>query len=248
MCQSKTPSGSPLRFSWLLTIFILLPAAIGTTADTVMNPADQLRMLQDKISVMEQQLQRLRDREDIENLISAYGYYLDKALWDQVADLFTADGAIEISRRGVYVGKQRIRESLELYGPQGLQQQHLHNHIQLQPLISIADDGETAWSRHRALSQLGTFGRDGIWSGGIYENEYVKEDGIWKFRSDHIYSTFFSFYEDGFVGGRPAPLPSADLPPDLPATEDYASYPDVYLPAYHFKHPVTGRAIRSNGQ
>ena len=34
-----------------------------------------------------------------------YGYYLDRAMWDQVADLFAADGTIEIGLRGVYVGK-----------------------------------------------------------------------------------------------------------------------------------------------
>ena len=224
----------------------LLLGCLGLSSLAAAEPAAeaaQLDTLRLQVAGLEQRVQRLQDVEAIEILISAYGYYLDKALWDQVTDLFTENGSIEISQRGVYQGKARILASMDLYGPQGLRQQYLHNHIQLQPLITISEDGLMAWSRHRAISQLGTFGRDGVLGGGIYENEYVKENGVWKFKKDHVYTTFFSMYEDGFTGGRPAPKPSEDIPPDLPTTETYAAFPDVYLPVFHYRHPVTGRAI-----
>jgi hypothetical protein len=207
--------------------------------------APEIALLQENISLMEQRVERLRDREAIENLINIYGYYLDKALWDQVADLFAEDASIEISQRGVYVGKQSIRASLQLYGPQGLEHAHLHNHIQLQPVITIAPDGKTAWSRHRAFSQLGQHEGTAIWHGGGYENEYVNENGVWKFMKDHVYTTFFSNYGKGWVNGaRGAAQPSDSIPPDLPATEFYEALPEVYLPAFHYRHPVTGREIK----
>jgi hypothetical protein len=54
----------------------------------------------------------LRDEQQIENLIKVYGYYLDRRMWDHVADLFADDGTIEMDLRGVYEGRQRIREFL----------------------------------------------------------------------------------------------------------------------------------------
>lgn len=204
----------------------------------------ELAALKETVAKMERRVERLRDVEEIENLISAYGYYLDKALWDHVADLFAENGEIEISMRGVYVGKASIRRSLELYGPHGLEHGHLHNHIQLQPVIHVAPDGKTAWSRHRALSQLGTYGQMGVWGGGVYENVYVKEDGVWKFQRDQIFTTFFAPYDKGWVAGaRPTPKASDKIPPDGPPTVVYEALPDVYLPPFHYKNPVTGKDI-----
>lgn len=245
------PIKTMYRYPYLLGVILLL-LALGTpvsrSADDKIVMDKEITNLRDRVTEMEQRVQRLKDREAIENLISVYGYYLDKNLWDQLTDLFTEDGTIEISQRGVYVGKKRIRESLELYGPQGLPHGYLHNHIQLQPVIHIAANGKTAWSRHRAVSQLGSLGKDGLTHGGVYENEYRKENGVWKISNDHVYTTFFAVYGKGLIAGaRGAAMPSETIPPDLPATEVYEAFPGVYLPPFHYRHPVTGRDIKWEG-
>ncbi len=205
---------------------------------------ESLAALEATAAALEQRIVRLEDEDQIEKLIDAYGYYLDKQQWDQLTDLFDEDGTMEISLRGVYVGKPSIRRALELFGPQNIEPGHLHNHIQLQPIITLSADGAHAWSRSRALSELGTYGRIGVWGDGVYANEYVKRNGIWRIARDHIYTTFFVGYEHGWKeGARPAPGVSSKIPPDRPPTEHYQSFPGEFVPPFHFPHPVTGAPI-----
>jgi len=235
---------SVLSTAVILIVLLSLSVQVSLSANDSGVTHQEIVILKERIAQMSNRIQMLKDREEVEDLISIYGYYLDKNLWDQVADLFTDDGTIEISQRGVYVGRKRIRESLELYGTQNLPPEHLHNHVQAQPVIHIAVDGKTAWSRHRAISQLGSFGKDGLTHGGVYENEYSKENGIWKIKKDHVYTTFFAVYGKGIIAGaRGAAMPSEAIPPDLPPTEIYQAFPGVYLPPFHYKHPVTGKDI-----
>lgn len=195
--------------------------------------------LANALAALEQRVLLLHDAAQIENLVSAYGYYLDKQQWDALARLFSEDATMEISQRGVYVGRRSIRKALELFGPQGIERGRVHNHMQLQPVIHVAPDRRRAWVRSRALSQLGIYQSGGLWHGGVYENELVNEDGLWRFRTDHVYTTYFAHYEQGWMtGARPTPKPSDKLPPDRPATETYESFPEVYVPPYHYAHRV----------
>lgn len=215
-------------------------AAVGAWSGEGPEPAAD----QPALAALERRILRLEDAAAIENLIGAYGYFLDKQQWDRLTDLFAADGSMEISLRGVYVGRQSIRRALELFGPQGMQPGCLHNHLQLQPVIHVAADGGRAWARSRAFSQLGTYRGTALWHGGVYECEFVKIAGTWKYRRDHVYTTYFADYERGWaLGARAAPKPSATIPPDLPPTEQYDVFPGRYVPPFHYWHPVTGARI-----
>ena len=59
----------------------------------------------------------LKDQQEIENLQRIYGFYYDRACWDQMADLFSAKGTIEFAQQGVYVGRKRVRQFLGTLGP-----------------------------------------------------------------------------------------------------------------------------------
>jgi hypothetical protein len=204
----------------------------------------ELVELEKSAAQLQRRTTRLEDVNAVERLISVYGYYLAKQQWDDLADLFVADGSMEISLRGVYVGRKSIRRALELFGPQNIEFGHLHNHIQLQPVIRLSADGTHAWSRSRALSQIATFQRVGVWGDGIYANEYVKVNGVWRIAKDHVYTTFFSTYDHGWLDGAGgAPKASTKIPPDRPPTELYDSYPGEFVPPFDYKHPVTGADI-----
>jgi hypothetical protein len=195
------------------------------------------------IAALAGRIRLLQDTEEIENLISMYGYYLDKQQWDLLTDLFVEDSTMEISQRGIYIGKKGVRRAWELFGPQNIERNHLHNHIQMQPVIHVAPDGLHAWVRSRALSQLGTFGSTGIWGDSVYENELVKEAGVWKFKKDHLYTTFFAPYDTGWaMGARATPKASDKIPPDRPPSELYESFPEIYIPPFHYRNPATDQA------
>lgn len=230
-----------------MTLTALFATTYGVAADDANQDIDQaIASLQSTVGDLQRRVVLLQDTDAIENLVSIYGYYLDKQQWDQFTDLFTDDATMEISERGVYVGKPSIRKALELFGPQNILTGHVHNHMQFQPVIHIDADGKTAHIRNRAFSQLGTFGRNGVWMGGIYENVYVKQDGVWKIQKDHVYTTYFADYDQGWMKGpRGTAQPSPDIPPDRPATEDYDAYPGVYIPPFSYKHPVTGQDIQA---
>ena len=183
----------------------------------------------------------LRDAQDVENLQRIYGYYLDRAKWDQLADLFADDGTIEMGQRGVYVGKRRIREFLNLLGPEGLTYGWMNDHIQLQPVVHVSADGRTARMRSRELAMTGHYQQSGKWSEGTYEDTFVNQGGVWKIKSLHFYPTFISDYDKGWAkDAEPAPGESTTLPPDRPPTEVYAIYPKAFVPPFDYRNPVTG--------
>ena len=218
--------------------------ADGPPAAVISSEDPKVAEIASSAAALATNLARLRDLRQIENLIGAYGYYLDKQVWDSLAELFAEDATMEISQRGIYVGRASIRKALALFGPQGIEGGHVHNHLQLQPLIHVAADGMRAWARSRAFSQLGTYAGNSIWHGGVYENEFVKEHGVWKFKTDHVYTTYFADYERGWMNGpRAAAKVSDKIPPDRPPSEIYEAFPGVYLPPFHYRHPVTGAAL-----
>jgi hypothetical protein len=193
-------------------------------------------------------LARLEDARAIEYLHNAFGYYFDRWQWDEVADLFAANGSIELAQRGVYAGKARVRKFLDLFGAPGLHQRELFDHLQYQPVVHVAADGLTARARVREFAMEGRYQGDASISGGIYENEYVKEGGVWKIRNLHLYTTFVADLERGWSGGpRPAAGAATTLPPDAPPTLRYAGFPIFYQQPIHYPNPVTGLAVKPVG-
>jgi hypothetical protein len=203
----------------------------------------QISALGARVAALEQRKERVEDVNAIERLQAAYGYYVDRALWDDVASLFADDGTIEIGLDGVYVGKARVREYLHALGGgrQGLVDGELNEHLQVMPVISVAADGLTAKARWRAIVLTGELGRDAFWGEGPYENEYVKDDGIWKIQTLHWYQALYVPYEGGWQTNPDptgAKFVSATLPPDRPPSVEYKTWPDTYVPPFSFANPV----------
>ncbi len=196
-------------------------------------------------------VERLEGVRAIKTLQRAFAYYVDRGLWSEAADLFADDGTFEIGVDGVYVGTERIAEYLRrLYGGQeGLIYGQLNEWVTLQPAITMADDATSATARWRDLGMLGQYKEHAEWRDGIYENAYVREDGVWKIKSLHLYVNFVAPYAQGWARlgegeGLARSRASIDFPPDMPPTHDLPSFPAVQIPPFAAPHPVTGRQVQ----
>ncbi len=223
---------------------VLAPAGLPASAAASSSP----EMLSRRLADLALRAHRLNDEDDVENLQHIYGYYVDRKMWDDVADLFADDATMELGRQGVYAGKASIRRALDQFGPQGLREGELNDHLQLQTIVHVSPDGRTAKARGVELTMSGLNGTGGQWGEGIFENEFVKQRGIWKIKALHYYPRLLTDYDKGWAkDAQPAPGPSKDFPPDRPPTEVYEIFPKFFIPRFHFANPVTGLATQYPG-
>ena len=216
-----------------------LPALAA--ASTVSKPAD----LEARLAALEARVQTQEDIEAINKLTRAYGYYVDKQLWNEVADTFSNDAVVEIAGRGVYKGRKGVEDLFQCSmggGEIGLKPGGLFNHMILQGIVDVDAGGKTAKARWRAFVQIASYQKFALWSEGTYENTYVKEDGVWKIRGMHFYSTYYTPFDQGWAKfSMPNNGPSKTCPPAAPQSVQYDVFPGHYVPPFHYPNPVTGR-------
>lgn len=197
---------------------------------------------------IENRLGLIEDREAIERIQYQYGFYLDNRMWDEVAALFSDESpSIEIGQRGNYIGKERVHRFLRDVlggGRWGLLKDEIINHIQLQLVTTIADDRLTAKCRSRALVQGNSPPGSGkmLLSEGLYENDYVKEAGIWKIKRIWWVPTYYfevAGFENAVFDSGPE---NKDFPPDHPSSPRDEALGRRFLP-FHYAHPFTGEAV-----
>jgi hypothetical protein len=207
-----------------------------------------LEELEAKVKALEDKVRTLEDIEEIKKLQRIYGYYLDNYMYDEIIDLFSDD--TESAKLGdVYLGKEGVKR---LFKGMLTKTEHtsgrLAGHSQLQGIVNVDPGGKTAKGRWRCLYYLATpiEGKlRAIWGHGHYENEYIKEDGKWKFKKFQFFLTFRTPYEDGWVktpvvGIAPPEMVPEEMKPDKPRT-GIKPYPSGDTVPFHYKHPITGK-------
>ncbi|WP_126173930.1 nuclear transport factor 2 family protein [Altericroceibacterium xinjiangense] len=196
----------------------------------------ELSALRVRTEQLEQRAQSAEDYRDLVNLQGAYGYYVDKGLWDRAADLFAADGTLEIAGRGIYVGRDRVRAYLTRLPGYGYGK--LFNHMQLQPVLHIDSGAGTAKGRWRSLIMFGSLGGIARWGEATYENAYVREQDTWRIAKLHGVINFYCEYDEGWHRGGIPLLRSVDgLEPDLPPSFEYEAYPEPVIAPFHYDEP-----------
>ena len=139
-----------------------------------------------KKPTVEQRLRLLEDKEEIRELLVAYGRDFDKRDFTAYAGLFAKDGVWMGGGDGAhaYTGPEAIREFVtKTFPPSSFPGSF---HIMSSPDIRI--DGEntaTAWSRWTYVV-IGLHGEPAPFAAGHYEDTLVREDGVWKFKKRQV--------------------------------------------------------------
>ena len=113
--------------------------------------------VEQRLAALEHRVGELEDVNAIRRLHWAYGYYIDFNRPEEVADLFAEDGVV-VFLSGEYVGKAGV---MRLYGD-WIQQRFtggrpgpvdglLLDHFQMQDIITVAPDRQTAKGRFRGM-------------------------------------------------------------------------------------------------
>jgi hypothetical protein len=206
------------------------------------------------IEELQKRIQRLEDIKQIERLQRIYGYYQDYEEWEKVVDLFSDSAeSVEECDYGVYKGKDSIRRYYLDLIKGGKDAKHRVGYMsiamQIQGVVTVDQDGVNAKGRWygffveaRPTLSLHEGELRQLWAHGIYENEYVKENGKWMFKKLHFFLNFRTPYEDGWlktpVVGHNGP--SQEVPPDAHPTSFFPYPSGVHFPV-HFSHPITGK-------
>jgi len=244
-----------------------------------MTTPEQLQALQKTVEQLTHKVGILEDTHAIRRLQHAYGYYIDKCLYNETVDLFADDGEVRFMG-GRFKGKEGVKR---LYigrfqknftkGKNGPVYGFLLDHPQLQDIIDVAPDRKTAKARARSFMQAGSHesrrareaqldkvAQEAMaaaggelprqwWEGGIYENEYVNEGGIWKFKVLNYRPVWHGTVEKGWAYTPPEYVKffSATYPQDPGGPDELITnpppvlWPDTDVVPFHYPHPVTGK-------
>ncbi len=199
------------------------------------------------LATLQARIDTLNDEDRIRNLQAAYGYYADRKMWDDVADLFTKDSVVEISGQGIWRGPTGVRRWLETIGTAGLKHGQLNDRLQNDLTVTITPGGNEAFARGIELGMLGEADQEkGWWEVATFRNRFVKEDGVWKLRELRRVVVMKTDIFQGWGKSRLVDaMPTSANAPDAPIAK--ADAPLLAMPAFLGVHPVTGKAVKAAG-
>jgi hypothetical protein len=224
---------------------------MGMTTD------EEIASLRNQVAELTHRMGVIEDIQAIRTLHFKYGYYMDKWLFPEIVDLFAEDGEIYFLN-GIFKGKQGVRRMFgDGFGISGPSYGVLTDHLHLQDIVDVAPDRMTAKGRFRCFLMGGihesrtepTAIPSQFWEGGVYENLYIKENGIWKIKLLNYNLAWQAEYEKGWAHSAVKLLmvspftktyPDDPRGPDALKTEPFRFWPDNFLVPFHYPHPVAG--------
>ena len=162
-------------------------------------------MASDRTTDLSAVVQELRDRichlEDIEALRNLKAEYAaacdDNYDPDRLAALFAEDATWESEGMGRYEGREAIREFFR-----GISGHFVFAlHYGLNPQIEVAgDEARARWYLFMPCT-VGDTGK-AMWRAGLDEEEYVRIQGKWMYKSKKSAPLFHTTFEDGWAKQR----------------------------------------------
>jgi hypothetical protein len=155
-------------------------------------------------------VERAESLRAVKTLQSTYAQYAQFGLWNEMGALFADKGVLETGDDRVQ-GSRAIAGFLTRHyggGRQGLASGAVHTELTASPVVNLSVDGKTAKGRWDTMVLMGDGKGGASIEGGILENDYVREGGVWKIAHLHSYPQYAGPYETGWtnVGGKDLPI------------------------------------------
>ncbi|KAJ0116667.1 hypothetical protein J7T55_009817 [Diaporthe amygdali] len=228
-----------------------------------------LAELKKQVAALQKEVSRFQDEAEVRKTHFKYGYYLDKCLYNEVVDMFADHPDTYVEFLGSrYRGKAGVKRLYQgrfqntfVKGRNGPVHGFLLDHIMMQDVVDVDSTGTHAWCRMRALMQAGTHdsvnethprGHVQWWEGGLYENEYLKENGVWKLFRYRYFPFWHAEFESGWSHTKKnyIPWPTKTYPEDPLGPDEILEqkmlWPDTRVIPFHYPHPVTGKKINED--
>ena len=213
------------------------------------------------LAALSDRVGQLEDTNAIRKLHYSYGYYIDFCQYDEVVQLFARNGVV-VFLSGEYRGHDGVARLYKSWfqeyftkGRPGPEYGFLLDHFQMQDIITVAPDRNSAKGRFRALLMGGMhesreYRPEGLpqqfYEAGIYENDYVREDGVWKIKRLDYAVQWQADYEKGWahtvahLQPQTVTYPENPLGPDILLPEARQTWPQRSPMPMHYAHPVVG--------
>ena len=159
---------------------------------------DSQQHLAEALVELQKRVRHLEDVDALRNLKAEYAAACDDNYdADRLAALFVEDATWESEGMGRYQGREAIREFFR-----GISGHFVFAlHYGLNPQIEV--DGDTARARWYLFMPC-TVGDTGeaVWRAGLDEEEYVRVEGRWMYRSKKSAPIFHTTFEQGWARQR----------------------------------------------
>jgi uncharacterized protein (TIGR02246 family) len=162
--------------------------ALAVSVGCVHAQAPQAALAASSHPSVEQRLRRMEDKDEIRELLIAYGRDFDRRDFTAYSNLFASDGVWVGGADGShpYTGPTAIREFVTKTYPPSSYPGSFH----IMSSMSVQMRGEntaTAWSRWTYMV-LGPDGKPTPFAAGHYEDTLVREAGVWKFKRREVFA------------------------------------------------------------
>lgn len=154
--------------------------------------------MSDQLEALEARIRKVEDVQDITNLQAQYSHYVDSNQMEKLLDLFSEDFAWEVGYQEMvkFTSKPELLKYLKLADGGNV----LMRHQVQSPVIKVdGDKAKVTWYMFGPGTSRSADGEVANWTQGIYNNEYVRENGVWKISLLHFRFDFRTTFEDGWV-------------------------------------------------
>ena len=241
--RKQTDTG---RRSFIWKVGAGMSAVLAATVPAIAKPVfNSNKKSKTGIEVLSRQINILENEKSIRKLHRIYEDSLDKEMYNDVLDMFTADAEV-IFNGGLFKGKRGVKRLFCENFSSGRTGRRIDPApgLELSPerqqdMVEVAPDQKSAKARFSysiqagipmdsdsVLVKMARLHGEGVykwWEGGIYEASYIKNtrDGNWKIKRLEYRTLSRADYKPGMSYAKPISIqPFSKVYPDDPAGPD----------------------------